>query len=148
MAETVKPKASGVKATALESQQQKILQLQVLQSYAQTIQQQAQQVSQKIQELAQSKQALEDLKNVKPADALIPIGSGSYIFGKVSEPEQVLVTFGAGVAVKKTREDAFKLTDSRIADLQKILNEISMQGNLINAKMQELQSEFQQPAHK
>ncbi len=133
----------GAKATPMEDKQQKLMQFQFLQQAQQQIQQQAQQLSQKIAELAQAKQSLEDFEKVKPSDALIPVGGGNYISGKISNSDEVLVTFGAGVAVKKSRADAMKITEARLSELQKIGAEMSSQQNLINLQLQSLQQELQ-----
>ncbi len=133
----------GVKATPIEDKQQKLMQFQFLQQAHQQIQQQAQQLAQKIAELAQAKQSLEDFEKVKPSDALVPIGGGNYISGKISNSDEVLVTFGAGVAIKKPLSEAKKITESRLSELQKIGAEMSQQQNLINLQLQSLQSELQ-----
>ncbi len=138
-----KGKKSEVKATPIEDKQQKLMQFQFLQQAQQQIQQQAQQLAQKIAELAAAKQSLEDFEKVKPSDALVPIGGGNYISGKISNSDEVLVTFGAGVAVKKSRADAMKITEARLSELQKIGAEMSSQQNLINLQLQSLQSELQ-----
>ena len=133
----------GVKATPIEDKQQKLMQFQYLQQAYQQIQQQAQQLAQKIAELASAKQSLEDFEKVKPSDALVPIGGGNYVSGKISNSDEILVTFGAGVAVKKSRAEAMKITEARLSELQKIGAEMSAQQNLINLQLQGLQSELQ-----
>ncbi len=133
----------GVKATPIEDKQQKLMQFQFLQQAHQQIQQQAQQLSQKIAELAAARQSLEDFEKVKPSDALIPVGGGNYISGKISNSDEVLVTFGAGIAVKKTRAEAVRITEARLSELQKIGAEMSSQQNLINLQLQSLQQELQ-----
>ncbi len=133
----------NVEAKKLEEKQQKIMQFQYLQQAQQQIQQQTAQLAQKIAELASAKQSLEDFEKVKPSDALIPVGGGNYISGKISNSDEILVTFGAGVAVKKSRADAMKITEARLNELQKIGAEMSSQQNLINLQLQSLQSELQ-----
>lgn len=138
-----KEKKPEVKATSMEDKQQKLMQFQFLQQAQQQIQQQAQQLAQKIAELASAKQSLEDFEKVKPSDALIPVGGGNYISGKILNSDEVLVTFGAGVAVKKPLSEAKRITDSRLQELQKIGAEMSSQQNLINLQLQSLQQELQ-----
>ena len=132
-----------VQMKQVEDRQQKIMQFQILQQNFQAVQQQVQQVAQKVQELQQAKQSLEDFEKVKPSDALVPIGGGNYISGKISNSDEILVTFGAGVAVKKSRSEAVKITESRIFELQKLVVEMSTQQNLIGMQLQSLQAELQ-----
>jgi len=133
----------NVEAKKIEDKQQKLMQFQFLQQAAQNIQQQIAQLAQKIAELAQAKQSIEDFEKVKPSDALVPIGGGNYISGKISNSDEILVTFGAGVAVKKPRAEALKITEARLSELQKIGAEMGSQQNLINLQLQGLQQELQ-----
>ena len=135
--------AKSMEIKKMEEKQQKLMQFQFLQQANQQIQQQAQQLAQKIAELAQAKQSLEDFEKVKPSDALVPIGGGNYVSGKISNSDEILVTFGAGIAVKKSRAEAMKITEARLQELQKIGAEMSSQQNLINLQLQSLQSELQ-----
>src|SRR3972149_4272816 len=52
-------------------------------------------------------------------DVLIPIGSGSFVKAKLSDPGNIIIGVGAGVCVEKSVEDSIKDLRLRSSDLEK-----------------------------
>ncbi len=115
----------------------------MLQSNLQLIQEREQIIARHLDELKGTRLALEDLKKLKLDNALIPIGSGNFINGKLTDIENIIVSVGAGIAVKKKREDALEIIDSRVKELQDILGELNDQGQNVFEEMQRLQEDLE-----
>jgi prefoldin alpha subunit len=77
-------------------------------------------------------------------EILVPIGSGSFIYGKLASKEKVVLNVGAGVSIEKTAAEAKEALKMRKADVlsgaQK-LNEVLAK---IDQEMQKIQAIMQQ----
>ena len=112
--------------------QEKAMQFQGLQQRLRGLEQKEQMLLQAIDELERAKLALKDLKKSK-GDAYIPLGANNFVLGEVKENEKVLIAIGAGIAVKKDREEAIKVSDERLKEFQaesdKVMKEIRKMSN-------------------
>lgn len=126
------------------------------------MQQYAQQLESEIKVLEEQRIQAETLKNdltktgatlrgLKDPDndqeAMIPIGSGVYIQGKITNWQKILVNVGAGTIVPKSLDEAIKLVDEQVTNYQKLVQEITTEIQrkvneiqAIQARLQELQS--------
>ena len=93
---------------------EKAMQFQMLQANIQSLQERENMLVQKIEELHRTRLSLKELDITKKGDAFIPIGSGNFIPGKITELDKVLIGIGGGVAVKKERTDAIGFVQERI----------------------------------
>ncbi len=73
-------------------------------------------------------QTLEGAKG-KPegTDLLLPVGSGSFIKSKISNPEVIMIAVGAGVIVEKTVDDSIKDLRLRSSDLERARANVTQQ---------------------
>ncbi len=73
-------------------------------------------------------QTLEGAKG-KPegTDLLLPIGSGSFIKSKISSPDVIMISVGAGVIVEKTVDDSIKDLRLRSSDLERARVNVTQQ---------------------
>lgn len=127
-----------------EEFQKKLAQFQMLQANMQALQEREHVIAQRFAELQETKQTIDELKTVKNNDeTLIPLGTGNFISGKVLDSENVLVGLGAGVAIRKSREEAKKILDSRIQEMQNVVQDMSLQMQAITQEMQKLQPEIE-----
>ncbi len=60
-------------------------------------------------------------------DALLPIGSGSFLKAKLSDPKNVMIGIGAGVVLEKPLEDSMKDLRVRSSDLEKARATVTQQ---------------------
>jgi prefoldin alpha subunit len=77
-------------------------------------------------------------------EILVPIGSGSFIHGKLASKEIVVLNVGAGVSIEKTAAEAKEILSIRKAEVldgSKKLNEVLAK---IDQEMQRIQSVMQQ----
>lgn len=127
-----------------EEVQKKMLQFQILEGNMRALQGQLEQAMARIEEAARTKMALEEFEKVKANDsAMVPVGAGTFVKGKITDCENVLVSIGSDMAVMKTREEAINFTDDRIAEIQKLAEDLSAQERAVAAELQRLQPELQ-----
>jgi prefoldin alpha subunit len=77
-------------------------------------------------------------------EILVPIGSGSFIHGKLASKEKVILNVGAGVSIEKTAAEAKEILSIRKAEVldgSKKLNDVLAK---IDQEMQRIQSVMQQ----
>lgn len=127
-----------------EDVQKKMLQFQILEGDLRAVRGQLEQAIARIDEASRTKLALEELGMVKADDsAMVPVGAGTFVRGKITDSESVLVSIGSDMAVMKTREDAISFTEDRIAELQKLAEGMMLQEKAVVTELQRLQPEIQ-----
>ena len=95
-------------------------------------------------------EALEKAEEGK--EILVPIGSGSFIHGKLASKEKVVLNVGAGVSIEKTAAEAREILLVRKADvlegsrkLNEVLAKIDQEIQRIQAIMQKFEESSQSP---
>jgi prefoldin alpha subunit len=77
-------------------------------------------------------------------EILVPIGSGSFIYGKLASKEKVVLNVGAGVSIEKTAaeaKEALKMRKTEVLSGAQKLNEVLAK---IDQEMQKIQAIMQQ----
>ena len=123
--------------------QAKAIHFQVLQDNLRGLQEREEQLIRHLGELNGTRLAIEELKDSKEGDSLIPIGSGNFLFGKVADTKNIIVSIGGAIAVKKNREQALEMVESRIKEVEKFVDEVTEQGQNIIAQLSQLRSEIE-----
>jgi len=125
-----------------EDLQRRSMQFQILQANMQVVHERQRALSQRLREFEETKQTIGDMKSVKSgSEILMPIGSGNFVSGKVSDTEKVIVGVGGGIAIKKSPEDALKFLDERSAEVKSAIQELGMQFAHMENDLRMLQSE-------
>ncbi|MFH0929278.1 MAG: prefoldin subunit alpha [Candidatus Aenigmatarchaeota archaeon] len=127
-----------------QEMQKKIVQFQILESNLKMLQERADIIGQKIDEFQRTRQALDDLKRTEPNKALIPMGSGNFVFGTVDNMDEIIVSIGSDMALKKKREDAIILLDSRITEAENDSNDLTKKSQAIIRSLEKLQLNLQE----
>ncbi len=122
---------------------EKAMQFQMLQANIQSLQERENMLVQKIEELHRTRLSLKELDITKKGDAFIPIGSGNFIPGKITELDKVLIGIGGGVAVKKERTDAIGFVQDRIDELEGEITNISKHGQGLLTQLSKLQTDIE-----
>jgi prefoldin alpha subunit len=127
-----------------EEIQKKAVQFQILESNLKMLQERASEIGQRLEEFNKTKEAIEELKAVKPEKAMIPLGSGNFVFGTVENSDEIIVGIGSGVAVKKKREDALKILEAKIKESQDAMNDITKKSQGLIQSLERIQLEIQE----
>ena len=123
-----------------EELEQKLIKFQILQRNLQMLHEREDVIIQRLDELDRTDQTLDELTK---GEALISLGSGNFVSGKILESEKVLVGVGGGVAIRKDKKEAKRILADRIAELQGMLKEISVQEQMLVAELQRIQPEIE-----
>ena len=126
-----------------EQIREKALQFQLMQTNIEILQERENLLAQKLEELHRTKLAIEELEATKKGDAYIPIGSGNFILGKISDLDNILIGIGSGLAIKRNRKDAVGIVSDRMGDLEKELKDISSHGQETLTKLMKLQKDIE-----
>ncbi|MEM2119186.1 MAG: prefoldin subunit alpha [Candidatus Bathyarchaeia archaeon] len=96
------------------------VELRLLEQTAEAVQSRINMVNAVLTDLNYASMTLEGLEKEKEdVELLVPIGGGSYIKAKLSEPDKLIVSMGAGVSVEKTRAEAKEIIKKRSDELGK-----------------------------
>ncbi|NIO22537.1 MAG: prefoldin subunit alpha [Candidatus Aenigmarchaeota archaeon] len=127
-----------------EKLQEKYVLYQLLQQNLESLREQLELVERQFMEIKTTQEVLKDLKKGKVTnDVLIPLGSGCYGKGKVTDLKTFLINLGANVMANKTLESAGPFLEEREKELEKAGKEIQEQmaktANQINETAMEIQ---------
>jgi prefoldin alpha subunit len=101
-----------------------------------------------LKEHTQAKETLEGYKDLKDGqETLIPIGAGSFLFGKVSDPARALVGIGADMVVETDMDSAVKKMDERICEIEDAMKNLSEKYQEVAQKASELSAKIQGAYH-
>ncbi|MFO8078336.1 MAG: prefoldin subunit alpha [Thermoplasmatota archaeon] len=78
------------------------------------------------------------------ADILVPIGGGTFSFAKAKDTKKILTEVGAGIVLEKNPEEAIKILDRRIEELQKNQETLSKMSKNIQQQLEEVSTKAQQ----
>jgi len=124
-----------------------VVELQYLEGTAQAMQQRISLIDAAITEMQVANSTMEGLKSESVgADALVPIGGGSYIRAKIGDNERLIVGIGADVAIEKSLPEAIESYTARIAELQKARSTMERQIEQVLARIEKGRQELQKLA--
>ena len=97
-----------------------------------------------INDYGKAKITIEKLgESVDDTDLLIPIGGGTFSYAKAKDTKKILTEIGAGIVVEKKPEEALKILDRRIEELQKSQENISNVSQKIQTQLNEISEKAQ-----
>jgi prefoldin alpha subunit len=117
-------------ASEEEQLRQGLVQQRVYEGSARTLQARLEIINAAMNEFALASSTLEGIKSQKSdADALIPVGGGSFVRAKLADVSKIVVGVGAGVAIEKPIGLSITEIKDRIADLDKARTTLQEQLN-------------------
>jgi prefoldin alpha subunit len=99
--------------------------LNTYQGQAEVLQQQIDTLNATITELQVAMDTLETVKGEDNKETLVPIGAGSFLITELKNTEEVIIGLGAGVAVKKTVDDAKETIAEQKKELEELKNKMA-----------------------
>jgi prefoldin alpha subunit len=128
--------------------QEKILLYQILHNHVEQLRQQAMILEKDFIEIDGTIQAVEALSAGKTDhETFVPLGSGCYGYGKISNSKKFLVNVGAGIVVDKTFKDAKEFLENRKKEREKMLNRIKNELDGTMAKITNTAREINELQH-
>ncbi|MCW1296517.1 MAG: prefoldin subunit alpha [Candidatus Parvarchaeota archaeon] len=122
---------------------QRAFEFEVLRERAQTLEDQILNLEMKRNELEIVSGSLDEIKDKKDKEILVPLGSGVFLRGKLLESEKVLINVGANVIVEKSLEEAKNIITSQIEEIEKIEMQVKDEFTKYLVAMQKIQEEFE-----
>jgi prefoldin alpha subunit len=99
--------------------------LNTYQGQAEVLQQQIDTLNATITELQVAMDTLETVKGEDNKETLVPIGAGSFLITELKNTEEVIIGLGAGVAVRKTVDDAKETIAEQKKELEELKNKMA-----------------------
>lgn len=125
-------------ASEEEQLRQGLVQQRVYEGSARTLQARLDIINAAMNEFALASSTLEGIKSQKSdADALIPVGGGSFVRAKLADISKIVVGVGAGVAIEKPIDLSITEIKDRIADLDKARTTLQEQLNQTLIRLEE-----------
>ena len=91
---------------------------------AELIQQQIDLIQTSIAEVDALSNTLDDLEGKDSVEAFVPVGAGSFIKGELKSTDEIIVSIGSGIAVKKDAEGAREILGGQKEDLKDSLDKM------------------------
>jgi prefoldin alpha subunit len=83
-----------------------INQINLYNNQAEVLEQQVEAIRASLAEVEILESTLEDIKDEKSLETLVPVGAGSFMHAEIKQTDEVIMSIGAGVAIKKSAEEA------------------------------------------
>jgi len=104
--------------------QKKYIEMQTVQQQIAQISEQNELLQQQRMELANTVESLNDLKRIESEKELLtPISQGIFVSSKVGKVKELFVNVGSGIIVKKNVDDAVKLIEGQVVEIDALFNE-------------------------
>lgn len=126
-----------------EQLKQKYMQMKMLEEQIEKIQEQVQSFDKQAQELETIKSGLEGTKSVKEgSEILVPVTPGIFAKAKITDTKNFIVNVGANTSVTRTADEAIKMVNEQIAEIEKLKKQFVEQLEQMIATGKQLEQEM------
>lgn len=126
-----------------EEQAQYLLQqMQALESYMTELLQKEEAVMRLLQEATNAVESMKALNNDAEYETLVPIGLGAYMKAKINPTQKLIINIGADATVEQDKDSAINYVESRIKELEVVLQQFSAQKQEVSMRLQQGQNEM------
>ena len=122
----------------MAEEQEKFMQLQMLDQQYSQVMQQLQFIEQELLELDEFSKSLSHLQSSDEKEILAPLGRGVYMPASRHAEKKLYVEVGAGVVVLKTPEEAAKVVESQLEQLKAAYHQLKNQESFYTMQLQQL----------
>jgi len=125
-----------------EHAQALLQQMQSLEAYLSDLLQREETVMRLLQEATNAVESMKVLTGDAEYETLVPVGLGVYIKAKINPDQKMIVNIGAGVSVEQNKESAINYMESRIKELEMVLQQLASQRQEVSMKLEQGQHEM------
>jgi prefoldin alpha subunit len=126
-----------------EEQAQALMQqLQALESYLTDLVQREETVMRLLQEAANAVESMKAMTGNVDCETLVPVGLGVYVKAKINPEQKMIVNIGAGASVEQDKNSAINYMESRIKELEMVLQQLASQRQEVSMKLEQGQHEM------
>jgi len=124
--------------------EEKFIMYQLLQKQLEMFREQALQLEKNFIEIETTKQSIEDFQKLKKVnDIMIPLGSGYYVGGRVTDLKKVLMSPGANIMLEKNLKSAHENLEAKRNEIEKIGKNLQDKMSDVVQKINELAPELE-----
>ncbi len=113
---------------------------------AELIQQQIEMIQASMGEVDALFATLDEIEDKESVEAFVPVGAGSFIKGELKSTDEIIVSIGAGLAVKKDADGAREILEGQKEDLKDSLDKMLANLQQCSDIMGSLQAQAEQIA--
>jgi len=126
-----------------EEQAQALLQqMQSMESYLNDLLQREETVMRLLQEATNAIESMKVMTGNTEYETLVPVGLGVYVKAKINPDQKMIVNIGAGTSVEQNKESAINYIESRIKELEMVLQQLTSQRQEVSMKLEQGQHEM------
>ena len=125
-----------------EHAQALLQQMQSLEAYLSDLLQREETVMRLLQEATNAVESMKVLTGDAEYETLVPVGLGVYVKAKINPDQKMIVNIGAGVSVEQNKESAINYMESRIKELEMVLQQLASQRQEVSMKLEQGQHEM------
>ena len=126
-----------------EEQAQALLQqMQALESYMADLMQREEAVMKLLQEAVNAVESMKSLTGDAEYETLVPVGLGAFVKAKIHPNQKLIVNIGAGAALEQDKDAAINYMESRIKELELVLQQLSSQRQEVSVRLEQGQHEM------
>jgi prefoldin alpha subunit len=117
-------------------------QMQSLEAYLNDLLQREETVMRLLQEATNAVESMKVLVGNLEYETLVPVGLGVYVKAKISSDQKMIVNIGAGASLEQNKESAINYMESRIKELEMVLQQLASQRQEVSMKLEQGQHEM------
>ncbi|MBI2085180.1 MAG: prefoldin subunit alpha [Candidatus Aenigmarchaeota archaeon] len=87
--------------------------------------------------------ALDEITTGPTHEALIPLGAGTFVQGKIEDVNKVMIAIGTEIVVKEDKDKAQKLLEQRVKDMEITYTKLLKDMGSITAQIQSILPEIE-----
>jgi prefoldin alpha subunit len=126
-----------------EEQAQALLQqMQSMESYLNDLLQREETVMRLLQEATNAIEFMKVMTGNSEYETLVPVGLGVYVKAKINPDQKMIVNIGAGTSIEQNKESAINYMESRIKELEMVLQQLISQRQEVSMKLEQGQHEM------
>ena len=126
-----------------EEQAQYLLQqMQALETYMSEIMQREDAVIKLLQEATGAVDSMKALDTNTEYETLVPVGLGTFVKAKIQPNQKMIINIGAGAAIEQDKEAAINFIESRIKELEVVLQQFAVQKQEVAMRLEQGQHEM------
>lgn|SRR5574337_1677728 len=126
-----------------EEQAQALMQqLQALEGYLADVMQREESVMRLLQEASSAIESIKSIGGDVASETLVPVGMGAYVKAKIEPSQKVIVHVGAGTSIEQDQDSAINYVESRIKELEVVLQQLAAQRQEVSLRLEQGQQEM------
>ena len=126
-----------------EQTQQLLYQMQMLENLFGELTQKESSIINIIREANSAIHSIKGISTESESDSLVPLGLGAFMKSKVNSNEKIIINVGSGIAIEKNHADAINYLESRLKELEIVLQDTNQQRQQIAANLEHGKQQMQ-----